>query len=184
MTSVTRFLKQVDSTNKYYPVAPTTLANLAGTAFEFIPASGNVVANYAPGAVVQASASAGASTGAQTLYYAIANAASVMGVSTSGILILRDMGKTISAPTATTEANGIAGTYTTQLGYYRQVQLMAPSAAAAGQIGGTTGSAFGVLGSSPAYSPYITFYVPTIVMGILGASSLSSILLIGTQGTM
>jgi len=139
----------------------------AGTgAFEFAPAASNYVGNYPPGLVGPA--------GPQ-LIAAFANA-SAAATAASGVVILRDMGKTIFAPIATSYANLVAGTAGSNYGYFRQVQLLIPGAISSTQgfIGGTSGSNFGVQGAAnvpDAYTDYFTFYVPVTIGGILGTGS-------------
>jgi hypothetical protein len=82
-----------------------------------------------------------ASTGLQALVVAAVDGAG--GVSK---VVLRDMGKTVRAAVT---GNAAA------VGHFRQVQLIAPVSASAAQ------SSFGVL----AGAGYLTFYVPTVVMG-------------------
>ena len=61
-------------------------------------------------------------------------------------LVLRDMGKTVRAALASDSS---------KVGHFRQVQLLAPVSASA------AGSNFGIV----AGAGYMTFYVPTVVMG-------------------
>jgi hypothetical protein len=147
MSSVTRFIRQVPLATTYYNVSS---AILAGTGvYEFVPTSANYVGNYPPGYMQVASAAL------------IANLAQA---GTSSNLVLRDMGKTITAPTVS-----LAG----DVGYFRQVQLLKPSAitAAQGFIGGASGNRFGVLGDASipnAYTDFMTFYIAVPVAGVLG----------------
>lgn len=147
MSSVTRFIRQIPVSTTYYNVSS---AVLAGTnVYEFVPTAANYVGNYPPGYMQTASA-------------ALINALGTAGSTTD--LILRDMGKTIFAPVGSSSGNS---------GYFRQVQLLKPSAitAAQGFIGGTAGQTFGVLGAEgtpDAYTDYMTFYIAVPVAGVLG----------------
>jgi hypothetical protein len=154
MSSVTRFIRQIPLATTYYNAA-AVVASPSTLAFEFVPTAANYVGNYPPGYMQAASAA---------LILAIqqaANAATVAGTQ----LVLRDMGKTIQAPVSNaTNANE---------GFFRQVQLLNPSAISGvqGYIGGTAGNTFGVLGAAntpDAYTDYMTFYIPVTVAGILG----------------
>jgi hypothetical protein len=151
-----------------------SLVQIAAAAVEFVPTSSNYVGNYPPGYVIPASAATVA---------AITNAA--VGY-TQALPIVRDMGKTVFAQTATNLANAQAGTGTGTWGYFRQVQVLVPQAitTAQGFIGGTSGSTFGVVGGSPdAYSSYLTVYVPTSVAGVYLLQGVTP-LLEGPQGQM
>jgi hypothetical protein len=149
MSSVTRFIRQIPQATTYYNVSAGILA---GTdVYEFVPSTGNYVGNYPPGYMQAASA---------------ALIAALTAAGTTSNLVLRDMGKTIFAPV--TSITGDAG-------YFRQVQLLKPSAitAAQGFIGGTAGNTFGVLGAAntpDAYTDYMTFYIAVPVAGVLGGS--------------
>ena len=87
--------------------------------------------------------------------------------------LLRDMGKTIQAP--------IGNGANPSVGFFRQVQLLLPSAltAAQGYNGGLNGNTFGVTGVS-----YLTFYVPTVVLGIAGVAAATAQDLVGAGGAM
>jgi len=149
MSSVTRFIRQINNSNSYVSAA-TVAATPATYAYELIPDAGNVVGNYAPGHMITASAALVAAIAALV--------ASVSGVSH---LVLRDMGKTVRAP---------VGSNSGAIGYFRQVQLLAPIGESNGFLGGASGSVGGVLGGSPnANSPYLTFYVPVVVYGVNAA---------------
>ena len=137
MSSVTRFLKQYDVSQSYLS-APTTLTNL----YEFVP-SGTVTGNYPAGTVR-------AVTGAA--------AAAIVQQSAVGTLILRDMGKTITAGTTAAP---------TLIGRYRQVQLLAARDLNAAN------NTFGVVGEA-AYN-YFTLYIPVPVGGVLGAAPLAGV---------
>lgn len=149
MSSVTRFIRQVPLSTTYYNVSS---AILAGTGvYEFVPTAANYVGNYPPGYMITASAA---------LQAALATAG------TTSTLVLRDMGKTIFAPVSSLTGDS---------GYFRQVQLLKPSAvtAAQGFIGGTAGNTFGVLGAEntpDAYTDYMTFYIAVPVAGVLGGT--------------
>ena len=161
MSSVQSFLKQVNPSMRCSYVASSELASLGARAFEFVPVSGNYVANYPPGAMVLASNSTNSA-----LQNAIANAASVSGgAPNQSLFVLRDMGKTIFAPIASTEAVAQAGTALSAYGHFRQVQLLAPQAVSSNQVGGAGANVFGVFGGSPNYAPYLTFYLQNCVVG-------------------
>lgn len=137
MSSVTRFIRQINNNNAYVAASAALLAAPATYAFELVPDAGNVVGNYAPGFMRAAPNSL---IGAID---ALKNANPV----------LRDMGKTVRAP---------LGSASGAIGYFRQVQLLVPSGES-----GLSGNVGGVVGSSPdAYSPYLTFYVPVVVYGV------------------
>lgn len=150
MSSVTRFTRQVPLSTTYYNV---TDAILAGTGvYEFVPTSSNYVGNYPPGYVQTASAALIAALGT---------------AGTTSDLILRDMGKTIYAP-----VGSLTGA---TAGYFRQVQLLKPSAiqTAQGFIGGLSGNTFGVLGGQQIpdnYTNFMTFYIAVPIGGILGGT--------------
>jgi hypothetical protein len=88
--------------------------------------------------------------------------------------ILRDLGKTIYASygATNTAADPRLAPSTANFGYFRQVQLLKPSAIVADNfIGGTSGSTFGVLGAQnnpDNYTDYLTFYIPVTVAGVRG----------------
>ena len=147
MTSVTRFLTQVNTSATIFS-AGNALANPATAAYEFVPASGNVVGNYPPGYVQLVPASV------STL---------LNGLTANGA-VLRDMGKTIYA--------GIGAT-PTAFGRFRQVQVLVPSLGNNNFIGGTTGSTSGVIGGpgiGDAYTNYMTIYIPVVHNGIIPAA--------------
>lgn len=150
MSSVTRFIRQIPASGSHLNAA-ALVTGAATLAFELVPSATNVVGNYPPG-YVQNSAQLAAAI-------ADANAAAVA-ASTS--VLLRDMGKTIQAP---------VGSLTGDLGFFRQVQLVAPNrlTQAQGFNGGAAGSTFGVLGGNnvpSANSDYLTFYIPVVVAGV------------------
>lgn len=173
MSSVQRFLRQVPTGQALY--SNNQLADIASAACEFIPTSDNYVGNYPPGFVIPAQAATVA---------AIKTAA--VGLSSS-LPLVRDMGKTIFAPTATSLANAQAGTGDGNNGYFRQVQVLVPQAinSTQGYMGGVSGSVFGVVGGSPtSTSSYLTVYVPAAVAGVLNVPSGVSLLPNGPQGQM
>ena len=172
MSSVTRFLRQVPTGQALY--AGNSLAQIAAAACEFIPAAANYVGNYPPGFVIAAQAPTVA---------AITNAAA--GYTQSAPLV-RDMGKTIYAQTASSLANATAGTGTGNFGYFRQIQVLVPQpiSNAQGFIGGPAGSVFGVVGGTPSTTAqYLTVYVPTSVAGAY-LVPVSAALPEGPQGQM
>jgi hypothetical protein len=173
MSSVQSFLRQIPVGQSLY--ANNSLLEIAAAACVFVPGTGNYVGNYPPGLVAPASAD---------VKGAIANAA--QGYSPT-VHIVRDMGKTIYAETATTLANAVAGTGSGESGYFRQVQVLVPQPikSVQGFIGGVAGSAFGVVGGSPdPYSSYLTVYVPTSVAGVYAFPSGVVGLPNGPQGQM
>jgi hypothetical protein len=101
MSSVTRFIRQIQPDNTYYSAA-TVLGAPATYAYELVTSAG-AVGNYPAGVMTPASGLLATALTAST--YA-ANSA-----------LLRDMGKTIRAP--------VAGSG--NVGYFRQVQLLIPS---------------------------------------------------------
>jgi hypothetical protein len=159
MSSVTRFLKQV-SPSEQFIAAPAALATLAGQACEFIPSSANVVGNYPPGYIIAAEASTQAAIQAITSGRA------------QTLCVLRDMGKVVFAPLASSLANAQAGVSSGTSGYFRQVQLLLPQPISNSQgfIGGANGHLFGNQGGAAAvYDPYMTFYLPVVVGGVLAS---------------
>jgi hypothetical protein len=148
MSSVTRFLKQFDVSQSYLSV-PTDLTLL----YEFVP-SGTVTGNYPAGAV-------------QAVSGVVATEIVRQSAISGGRLILRDMGKTITA--------NIFGA--TTLGRYRQVQLLAPRDLNA------TNNTFGVIGVPAGSDPlktnanvsYYTLYIPVPVAGVLSANLLTGV---------
>jgi len=151
MSSVTRFIRQVPVSASYYN-AVTILGATSTMVFELVPSASNIVANYPPGYVQVASAA---------LQAALALEVTLNGI---GNLVLRDMGKTIFAP---------VGSLSGDSSYFRQVQLLRPSAitAAQGFAAGSAGQSFGVLGaqnSPDAYTDFLTFYIPVAVAGVKG----------------
>lgn len=153
MSSVTRFIRQVPVSASYLN-AVTILGASSTMVFELVPSASNIVANYPPGYLQAASAA---------LQAAIAEA---VNAHTAANLVLRDMGKTIYAQYGSGAASDPAG-------YFRQVQLLRPSAitSAQGFAGGSAGQSFGVLGGQnipDAYTDFLTFYIPVAVAGVKG----------------
>ena len=166
MTSVTSFLRQVNTANQF--VGSGSLATLASIAYEFVPTTGNYVGNYPPGAMVLAT------TASSGLAGQIANALA-LAPNTTAVSIIRDMGKTVYAAVASTEANAqtTPPTVGTNSGWFRQYQLLLLNSITSNNfIGGTTGTTFGVNGTqSGGYTPYLTFYLPSAVAGIFPVAS-------------
>jgi hypothetical protein len=114
--------------------------------FELVPSASNIVGNYPPGHVKAAG---------PELQAALADAVTVH---TAANLVLRDMGKTIYAQYGTGLASDPSA-------YFRQVQLLRPSAISA------AAQSFGVLGGQnipDAYTDFLTFYIPVVVAGVKG----------------
>jgi hypothetical protein len=154
MSSVTRFLKQYDPSQSYLTV-PASLTAL----YEFVP-SGTVTGNYPAGYVQAVSGTAATEIVKQA-------------VAGNGTLVLRDMGKTITAPI--TSATGVVGRY-------RQVQLLGVKDLNA------TNQTFGVLGqpaggaATNANVSYYVLYIPVPIAGVLGAAPLTGVAaLVGGQ---
>ena len=149
MSSVTRFIRQIPVNSQFHSTALlTTGVNSATMAFEFVPASGNVVGNYPPGSMVAAST---------VLKDAIA---ALNGLNPNGTL-LRDMGKTVKC----------AGPGSSDLRFFRQVQLITPSNQSS-VVGGVSGNTFGVQGGvAPSFpnAPFMVFYVAIASGELLGA---------------
>ena len=102
MSSVTRFIRQIQPDNTYHSAA-AVLAAPATYAYELQPSAG-AIGNYPAGFMAAAS---GALATALTASTYAANSA-----------LLRDMGKTVRAPVGSISGN---------VGYFRQVQLLVPS---------------------------------------------------------
>jgi len=158
MSSVTRFLRQINTADQL--VTPAALNTLAGLIYEFVPTTANYVGNYAPGAMVIGTTASSGIAGQ------IANALA-QAPNTGAVFILRDMGKTVYAGVATTEAAAqtTPPTVGTNSGWFRQYQLLLLNPITSNNfISGTT---FGVNGTqSGGYTPYLTFYLPSAVAGI------------------
>jgi hypothetical protein len=166
MSSVTRFIRQVPLSTTYYDAAAVITASASPssqiTIYEFYNDGSNYVGNYPPGYVLPASNGLCSTIAAQ---------------GSSSSLILRDMGKTIYAAygALNTAADPRATPSTVSYGYFRQVQLLKPTAIGFGTanqiIGGTSGSNFGVLGAQnnpDNYTDFLTFYIPVTVAGVRG----------------
>ena len=169
MSSVTRFIRQIPVSTTYYDAAGVVTAAASPATqlavYEFYNDGSNYVGNYPPGYVLPAS---------NALCTQIVAASSVGGVATPQGLVLRDMGKTIYASygATNTASDPRLAPSTANFGYFRQVQLLKPSAIVANNfIGGTNGSTFGVLGAPlnpDPYTDYLTFYIPVTVAGVRG----------------
>lgn len=158
MSSVTRFIRQIDNSNMYLKAADV-LAASSTAVFELVPSAGNVVANYPPGFM-------------QTASGPLVTALAAQGAGA----VLRDMGKTIRAP---------LGSLTGAVGYFRQVQLLIPAGESNNFLGGASGNLGGVRGAPAtpdAYTNYMTFYVSIAVCGVNAAPLVS--LLSEVQGQM
>jgi len=124
MSSVQRFIRQIQLASTYYSAA-SVVATPAAYAYQLT----NGVMSTASSGLQSAISTAGAN------------------------VILRDMGKSVRAPLS----NG-------NIGFFRQVQLIAPALAASFNAG-----TFGVLGASntpDALTDYLTFFVPISIMGV------------------
>lgn len=142
MSSVQRFIRQIQPDNTYYSAA-NVLSAIATNAYELVPSAG-AIGNYPAGVMTPA--------GANALFTAISNAVAVHGASA---LLLRDMGKTVKA--------ALAGG---AVGYFRQVQLLAPAAANAAVL---NGGVLGAVSAPSANTSYLTFYVSVAVAGVAAA---------------
>ena len=166
MSSVSRFIRQVPLSTTYYNAATVvTAANVATYVYEFVPSAANYVGNYP---VAFSTAGGTMQTASAALVANINQVVNAAGGASN--LVLRDMGKTIFAATSS------AGT---SFGYFRQVQLLQPSAISSTQgfIGGTSGSTFGVLGANntpDVYTDFLTFYIPVSVAGVAGVAAATS----------
>lgn len=166
MSSVTRFIRQIPLSTTYYS-AVGVVADPGSYVYEFYPSSSNFVGNYPSGYNNPTGGYVEAVTNGGRLYTAIQQAASVEG---ADALVLRDMGKTIFAPIDT--GSGVSAT--SSWGYFRQVQLLRPGVVTQGPgfMGGMSGSTFGVLGAPQTPTPwtsYLVFYIPVGVAGVTGA---------------
>ena len=152
MSSVTRFIRQIPVNAQLHSNA--LLLATPTLAYEFVPAAGNVVGNYPPGAMVAASSALQTAIAAQG-----ANA------------LLRDMGKTVKC----------AGPGSSDLRYFRQVQLITHTNSSS-VVGGAAGNTFGVQGgpSLPsANTSFLVFYVAVAAGDIIGAGPYAAALLCG-----
>jgi hypothetical protein len=112
MSSVGRFIRQVDNSNHFLSAA-TVVATPGTYVYELVADASNIVGNYAPGYMAVASA-------------ALQAAITAANSRASNNVILRDMGKTVRAP-----INSASGA----IGFFRQVQLVDPALGAAGVLG-------------------------------------------------
>ncbi len=143
MSSVTRFIRQIPVNSQLHSNA-VLLTSPATMAYEFVPASGNVVGNYPPGAMVAATSALQLAINAQG-----ANA------------LIRDMGKTVKC----------AGPGSSDLRFFRQVQLITPSNQSS-VVGGASGNTFGVQGGAAlpsANSAFMVFYIAVAAGDMIGA---------------
>lgn len=181
MSSVTRFIRQIPVSTTYYSAASIIngAALVDTNVFEFVPLGSNYVGNYPPGSMTGPSAQL---TAALTQAIQNANAA-------GAVLVLRDMGKTVQAVydhSVTPSAAPLTYSSSSTIGFFRQVQLLRPSALTYGQgtIGGLNGSNFGVLGSNNVpdnYTDFLTFYIPVSVAGVCAPAALPVNVIAGGQ---
>ena len=161
MTSVTSFLRQVNTANQF--VGTGALGTLAGIAYEFVPTSANYVGNYPPGLMVLATTASSGIAGQ------IANALT-LAPNTTATAIIRDMGKTVYAGVASSEANALTGSGVTAFGWFRQYQLLLLNPITSNNF--LNGTTFGVNGTQASgYTPYLTFYLPSAVAGVFPVAS-------------
>ena len=111
MSSVQRFLKQVNPANALFNAPASTRAT---GMYRFVADTGNVVGNYPPGYMA-------------TLATDVQTAINALGATA----VLRDMGKTIYAPITS---------LTGSKGYFRQVQVLLPEPVTAGSKFGVNGT--------------------------------------------
>lgn len=152
MSSVTRFLKQVNPAASYLSIGDL-VSNRATVVYEFVPSVGNVVGNYPPGFVQLASAA---------LQVRLAELAGSQ-------CIVRDMGKTILAPIASLTGN---------VGRFRQVQILLPTFQGAAN---NTFGVLGAAANPDPYTNYMTVYVASPVAGVLAGTLSSSVVIGGGQ---
>ena len=167
MTSVTRFLRQLPTGMQYYS-PPTS----AGSIYEFQPSSNNYVGNYSPGAMV-------VSTDAPALNsWLTTTTGGFTGPYNGGTLqsgwVMRDMGKTIKA--GISSDNGVT---VKAPGFFREVQVLAPTSVASATAQSTfgvgvtgVGTGNGVPGALPSGGNagddgYCTYYLPIVVGGVI-----------------
>lgn len=156
MSSTQSFLRQIPTGLSFYSL-PTATTSI----YEFVPTTANYVGNYPPGAVVEAVNSPTLAAYLDIVYPS--------GTLTAGY-IMRDMGKTIKASVATSEANALTTPPTVTAnseGFFRQFQILKP-------VAGNVGGAFGVQGAATvpnAYTEFLTIYVPVTVLGSAYASA-------------
>ena len=141
MSSVQRFIRQINHDSMYFSAA-AVVSGAATVAFDFTPSASNVVGNYPPGYMTAA--------GSGALYTLITQAAN------AGPVILRDMGKTVQAPSVS---------LTGVVSFYRQVQLISLLATS---LGGVQGG----VNVPTAGSDYLTFYIPISVAGSAQAAAI------------
>jgi hypothetical protein len=166
------YFRTICVANTYYN-AQTILTPPFSLIYEFIP-YGICNGNYPPGYMQSASASPALVAAIQDL---------IATVQPQGIicLILRDMGKTIYAPTSNATNAPFA--------YFRMVQLICPQPIPFltiynNQLGGPKGSTYGIFGAPAtpdAYTNYMTFYIPVVVGGAGIAANTGAYLLAGGQ---
>jgi hypothetical protein len=143
MSSVQRFIRQIQPHGQFYKASDIVTAAAAGLVYELVPDANNVVGNYPPGTMTASTAG----TGALAAGIAQANNAA------SSNVIVRDMGKTVKA------ALTLAPTGAQY--FFRQVQLIS-LASAPGVQGGVN--------TPTNNSDYLTFYVPISILGAPSAS--------------
>ena len=160
MSSVTRFLRQIPTGQTLYG---ETLQNVADNAYTFVPTTANYVGNYPPGAMVLATLASSGIAGQ------IANALA-LAPNTTATAIIRDMGKTVYAGVASSEANALTGSGVTAFGWFRQYQLLLLNPITSNNF--LNGTTFGVNGTqATGYTPYLTFYLPSAVAGVFPVAS-------------
>lgn len=149
MSSVTRFLKQVPAGATFYSLPAIT------SVYEFVPSASNIVGNYPPGAMVVAN-----NVNSPNLYGALQGIGAYSGATAQSGFLLRDMGKTVKASVATSEANAAAGTVNANSEqHFRMFQIVKP---AAGNLDGASGVQ-GAATVPNGYTDYFTIYLPTNV---------------------
>ena len=164
MTSVQRFLRQrvVGTTTLSAPTETQLYIFIAGSGATgsgaaALIAQSNYVGNYPPGYLVAGPTIADLETAE---WGGLAHP------------IIRDMGKTIKAPLATSTAGTTLGT----AGFWRQIQVISPvavSSPTASTNFGVNGQAAGALpsGGNPGDSGFLTFYIPIEVGGVAPGST-------------
>ena len=181
MLSRHKTTRQIPLTTTYYD-ATTVVNNPGQYAYSFIPTTGQ-------GAYANVYTTKGYMQDAEvdevlggTLKLSIEQAVAAAGG--PNMVVLRDLGKTVSAQ-YWTFVNITTFDRNTK-GYFRQVQLISPTALGAnGWNGGPNGSTFGVTGfPSQSYqistndalnlSSYLTFYIPVSIANITGAGATST----------
>lgn len=145
-------------------IAPPIISNL----YEFVPTASNTTGNYPPGAMVLASNSP------NILAYLTGQGY----VASQTGWIARDMGKTIKASIATSEANAAASppiTTSNTEQHWRMIQLLRP-------VLGNTDGASGVQGAATipnGFTDYVTLYVPTSIAFSSNVLSVAQVLVGG-----